>query len=54
MESILQHSRAPGEKVPVVLTTHEAEEGAMQATLQAIKKSGAVMEPPTMIRIEAF
>jgi hypothetical protein len=37
-----------------VLTTHEAEEGAMQATLQAIKKSGAVMEPPTMIRIEAF
>jgi hypothetical protein len=26
----------------------------MQATLQAIKKSGAVMEPPTMIRIEAF
>jgi homoserine dehydrogenase len=54
MESILQHSRAPGEKVPVVLTTHEAEEGAMQATLQAILKSGAVMEPPTMIRIEAF
>jgi homoserine dehydrogenase len=54
MESILQHSRAPGEKVPVVLTTHEAEEGAMQATLQAIRKSGAVMEPPTMIRIEAF
>ncbi len=31
-----------------------AEEGAMQATLQAIQKSGAVMEPPTMIRIEAF
>ena len=54
MESILQHSRAPGERVPVVLTTHETEEGAMQATLQAIKKSGAVVEPPTMIRIEAF
>jgi homoserine dehydrogenase len=54
MESILQHSRAPGERVPVVLTTHEAEEGAMQATLQAIRDSGALVEPPTMIRIEAF
>ncbi len=54
MESILQHGRSPGEKVPVVLTTHETEEGAMQATLAAIQKSGAVVEPPTMIRIEAF
>jgi homoserine dehydrogenase len=54
MEAILQHGRAPGEKVPVVLTTHETEEAAMQATLAAIVQAGAVVEPPRMIRLEAF
>ena len=54
MESILQHGRAPGEKVPVVLTTHETEEAAMRATLATIQRSEAVVEPPRMIRIEAF
>jgi homoserine dehydrogenase len=54
MESILQHGRAPGEKVPVVLTTHETEEAAMQAVLAAIQRSQTVVEPPRMIRIETF
>jgi homoserine dehydrogenase len=54
MESILQHGRAPGEKVPVVLTTHETDEAAMQDVLAAIQRSQTLLEPPRMIRIETF
>ncbi|MDP6172936.1 MAG: homoserine dehydrogenase, partial [Rhodospirillales bacterium] len=54
MEAILQRGRAPGEAVPVVLTTHETDEAAMSATLDAIAKLNTVVETPRMIRIEAF
>ncbi len=54
MESIIQHGRAPGEAVPIVLTTHETVEAAMQRALDAIAKLGSVLEPPRMIRIEDF
>lgn len=54
MEAVLQRGRSPGETVPVVLTTHEAEEGAMRRTLDAIAALDAVTEPPRMIRIEPF
>ena len=53
MEAVLQRGRAPGETVPVVLTTHETEEAAMQGALAAITVLKAVVEPPRMIRIEA-
>jgi homoserine dehydrogenase len=52
MESIIQRGRAPEEPVDVVLTTHETTESAMQQVLSAIDGLQAVVEPPTLIRIE--
>jgi homoserine dehydrogenase len=54
MEAMLQRARAPGEAVPVVLTTHETEEAAMRRALERIAALGSVVEPPHMIRIEAL
>ncbi|HYG87529.1 MAG TPA: homoserine dehydrogenase [Azospirillum sp.] len=54
MESFLQRGRAPGEAVPVVLTTHDTDEASMQKALAAIASQAAVLEPPRMIRIEQF
>jgi homoserine dehydrogenase len=51
-ESVLQRSREPDGVVPVVLTTHETSEAAMQRALAAIEAIEAVREPPHMIRIE--
>ena len=52
LESMLQRGRAPGEAVPVVLVTHETKEAAMRAALARIADLGAVLEAPSMIRIE--
>ncbi|HYM30957.1 MAG TPA: homoserine dehydrogenase [Candidatus Cybelea sp.] len=53
IESLLQHGRAAaGEAVPVVMTTHEAEEAAMVRAFKRIGKLGTVIEPPRLIRIE--
>ena len=49
---MIQRARAPGEAVPVVLTTHETEEAAMRRALARITQLGSVVEPPHMIRIE--
>ena len=54
MESMLQRARAPGEAVPVVLTTHETEEAAMRRALDRIARLASVVEPPHMIRIESL
>ncbi|MCW2236816.1 homoserine dehydrogenase [Azospirillum canadense] len=54
MEQFLQRGRAPGEAVPVVLTTHDTNEAAMQRALATIGAKEAVVEPPRMIRIEQF
>ena len=52
MESMLQRGRSPNEAVPVVLTTHVAEEAAMNRAVHRIARLGAVIERPRMIRIE--
>jgi len=52
LEAMLQRGRAPGETVPVVLTTHDTEEAAMFRALARIEKLEAVIEPPRVIRIE--
>jgi homoserine dehydrogenase len=52
MESMLQRGRSPGEAVPVVLTTHETNEAAMRSALARITALDAVLETPTLIRIE--
>ena len=54
MEQLIQRGRAPGEAVPVVLTTHETEEAAMRRALERIARLGTVTEPPRMIRVENF
>jgi homoserine dehydrogenase len=49
---MLQRGRAPGEAVPVVLTTHDTEEAAMLRALDRIRALETVIEPPRMIRVE--
>jgi homoserine dehydrogenase len=49
LESMLQRGR--DDAVPVVLTTHETEEGAMLRALERIARLDAVLEPPRVIRI---
>ena len=49
-----QDERAPGEKVPVVLTTHDTDEASMRRALEVITGMESVLEPPRMIRIERF
>jgi homoserine dehydrogenase len=52
LASMLQRGRAPDERVPVVLVTHETEEAAMRRALDRISKLGAVLEDPHVVRIE--
>jgi len=52
MEQMIQRGRAPGGAVPVVLTTHEAEEAAMRRALDRIARVETVIETPRMIRVE--
>ena len=54
MQSMIQRGRAPSGAVPIVLTTHDTVEAAMQRALAAIGKLSTVLEPPRMIRIEDF
>lgn len=54
IEAVLQRARAPGEAVPVVMTTHETEEASMVHALQRIGELPSSTEPPRMIRIEPF
>jgi homoserine dehydrogenase len=52
LESMLQRGRAPGEAVPVVVTTHDCEEAQMRSALSRIEALEAVVEKPALIRIE--
>ncbi len=54
LESMIQRGRAPGEAVPVVLTTHSTVEAAMRRALDKIAALDTVLEPPRMIRVEDF
>jgi homoserine dehydrogenase len=54
LESMIQRGRAPGEAVPVVLTTHVTVEAAMRRALAHIEALDTVLEPPRLIRIEDF
>jgi homoserine dehydrogenase len=53
VESMLQRGRSQSE-VPVVLTTHETEEAAMQRAAARIGQLRAVAEAPCLIRMEAL
>ena len=54
MESMLQRGRAPGEPVPVVITTHETREASMARALSRIGELDSIVERPRMIRIESL
>jgi homoserine dehydrogenase len=52
LESMLQHGRAPGEAVPIVLVTHETKESQMRIAIDRIERLESVLERPSVIRIE--
>ena len=52
IESVLQRGRAPDQNVPLILTTHECVEAAMNRVRDALAKHPAVVEKPAFIRIE--
>jgi homoserine dehydrogenase len=52
LASMLQHGRAPGESVPIVLVTHETNEAAIRQAIARIGKLASVLEEPALIRIE--
>ena len=52
LESVLQRARAPGLPVPLVVTTHDAEERRIRQAVERIAALEAVTEPPCLIRIE--
>ena len=54
MEAVIQRARSETEAVPVVLTTHETRESAMQGAADAIAALASVREAPHVIRIERF
>lgn len=54
LESVLQRGRAPGQPVPVILTSHETPEDGMLSAVSAISKLKSVTEPPHLMRIEEF
>jgi homoserine dehydrogenase len=54
LESMIQRGRAPGEAVPIVLTTHVCQEAAMRGALARIAALDSVLEPPALIRIETL
>ncbi len=54
LQSVIQRGRSETEAVPVVLTTHQTSEAAMQRVLDAFTAMDDVREPPVMIRIEGM
>jgi homoserine dehydrogenase len=54
VEGMLQRGRSQSGEVPVVITTHETEEAAMQRAVARIARLKAVAEEPCIIRIEQF
>jgi homoserine dehydrogenase len=54
IEALIQRSRNPGQGVPIVLTSHETTEAAMQRALARVAALEAVLEAPRMIRIESL
>lgn len=54
IESAIQRARSDSGFVPVVLTTHETQEAAIQEALSSLDRLESVAETPRMIRIESM
>ena len=50
--SVIQKVRHHAKAVPVVMMTHEAQEGNMQKALQEIDALPVIVAPTRMIRVE--
>jgi homoserine dehydrogenase len=51
LASFLQHETTGGDSVPLVLTTHLAKEGAIQAALKQIDALPTMTAPAVLLRI---
>jgi len=51
LSAVLQHEASDGNIVPVVITTHMAREGSVQAALKEIDKLSAIHPPTVCLRI---
>ena len=54
LESVLQRGHAPGQPVPVILTSHRTLEGSMLKAVGQIGKLKSIVETPHIMRIETF
>ncbi|MBI2877001.1 MAG: homoserine dehydrogenase [Candidatus Tectomicrobia bacterium] len=50
--SVLQKERGPGEAVPVVMMTHEAQERDVQAALREIDQLDVILDRTNLVRVE--
>jgi homoserine dehydrogenase len=51
LSAVLQHEDDAGQFVPVVITTHQARRGDVQAAIAKIKELDAIQGEPVMLRI---
>ena len=49
---MIQRARAPGDRVPVVLTTHETSQAQISRVVQRLGAVTTVLEPPHVLSIE--
>lgn len=52
IDSVIQHGRSRSDRVPVILTTHRAQEAAIQDALAELKELPDVGDQPVLLRIE--
>lgn len=51
LSAVLQHEAAAGQFVPVVITTHVAQQGALRQAVARIEALEEIQGPPVVIRI---
>ncbi|MGA2583719.1 MAG: homoserine dehydrogenase [Tepidisphaeraceae bacterium] len=51
LSAILQHEASDGQHVPVVITTHQAPQGALRDAVAAIDQLSAIQKPTVFLRI---
>ena len=52
METMIQRARAPGDRVPVVITTHETSQAQISRVVERLAGVRTVLEPPHVMSIE--
>jgi homoserine dehydrogenase len=52
METMIQRARAPGDRVPVVITTHETSQAQIGRVVERLGGVKTVLEPPHVMSIE--